>query len=94
MTKITKSDDRDREISDEKAAVTLPGRVEKVVRSADPSEPEKAQIEVEGADHLYRELRVPNNLEQPNGEKASLKPGAKVDVTIEAHSDSVKPTKE
>jgi len=38
---------------DEKSSATLPGRVEKVNRPIHPSQPEKAQISVDGADHLY-----------------------------------------
>lgn len=47
-------------------------------------EPEKAQISVEGADHLYKEIRVPNQLVDDDGQKVKLKPGAEVDVKIEA----------
>jgi hypothetical protein len=71
--------------SKSKAATTLPGRVEKVIGPHPQSgEPEKAQISVEGADHLYKEIRVPNRLVDDNGQKVKLKPGAEVDVTIEA----------
>jgi hypothetical protein len=70
-----------------KASTTLPGKVEKVI-SPHPSsgEPEKAQIGVEGADHLYREIRVPNRLTDADGHKVKLKQGADVEVTIEANS--------
>jgi predicted DNA-binding antitoxin AbrB/MazE fold protein len=68
----------------EKPSITLPGTVEKVLRPIDPTEPEKAQITVEGADHLYREIRIENTLKDENGQKVNLKPGAQVDVTIEA----------
>ncbi len=47
-------------------------------------EPEKAQIAVEGADHLYREIRVPNRLIDENGHKVKLKEGAEVEIKIEA----------
>lgn len=68
-----------------KASTTLPGIVEKLIRPHPQSgEPEKAQIAVEGADHLYREIRVPNTLENENGEKVKLKEGAEVDIKIEA----------
>ena len=68
-----------------KAATTLSGKVEKVIRPHPQSgEPEKAQISVEGADHLYKEIRVPNRLVDDNGQRVKLKPGAEVDVTIEA----------
>jgi uncharacterized cupredoxin-like copper-binding protein len=73
----------------EKHAVTLPGIVEKIVKPVVPNEPEKAQIVVEGADHLYKELRIENELEDETGEKVKLKPGAEVEVTIEATKDSV-----
>lgn len=68
-----------------KAAAKLPGKVEKVIQPHPQSgEPEKAQISVEGADHLYREIRVPNRLTDGDGKKLKLKPGADVDVKIEA----------
>lgn len=68
-----------------KATTTLPGKVEKVIQPHPKSgEPEKAQIAVEGADHLYREIRVPNTLVDNDGHKVKLKEGAEVDVTIEA----------
>lgn len=70
---------------EQKASTTLPGKVERVIKSHPQSgEPEKAQIAVEGADHLYREIRVPNSLVDGDGKKVKLKPGAEVDVTIEA----------
>jgi hypothetical protein len=68
----------------EKPSTTLPAVVEKVLKPQAPGEPEKAQINVEGADHLYRELRIENTLIDENGGKVRLKPGAEVDVTIEA----------
>jgi hypothetical protein len=70
----------------EKPATTLPAVVEKIIKS--PSEPEKAQIAVEGADHLYRELRIENTLIDENGDEVSLKPGSEVQVTIEAEPEA------
>jgi hypothetical protein len=68
-----------------KASTTLPGKVEKVIAPHPGSgEPEKAQIAVEGADHLYREIRVPNTLTDAQGHKVKLKEGADVEVKIEA----------
>ena len=70
-----------------KASTTLPGVVEKVIQPHPNSgEPEKAQIAVEGADHLYREIRVPNTLTDENGRKVKLEEGAEVDIKIEADS--------
>jgi hypothetical protein len=72
-------------VSTEKASTTLPGKVEKVIHPHPGSgEPEKAQIAVEGADHLYREIRVPNTLTDAQGQPVKLKEGAEVEVTIEA----------
>jgi len=68
----------------EKPSATLPGVVEKVIKPPHPSEPERAQIAVEGADHLYKEIRIKNNLTDENGNEVALKEGAKVDVTVEA----------
>ena len=70
-----------------KVSTTLPGKVEKVIiPHPSTGESEKAQITVEGADHLYREIRVPNRLTDHNGRKVKLKKGAEVDVKIEADS--------
>lgn len=74
---------------DEKPAVTLPGVVEKVIKPIAPGEPEKAQITIEGADDLHREIRVENTLKDAGGDTVRLKPGAQVDVTIEAPVDAV-----
>ena len=68
----------------DKPSTTLVATVEKIIKSPSPSVPEKAQIAVEGADHLYRELRIENTLVDENGDKVHLKQGADVEVTIEA----------
>ena len=68
-----------------KASATLPGVVEKVITpNPQTHEPEKAQISIEGGDHLYREIRVPNTLIDDQGRKVKLKEGAEVEVKIEA----------
>jgi len=85
---------KDEEEDQDKVAVTLPGKVEKVIPPIHPSLPEKAQISVEGADELYREIRVENTLSGESGNEVSLKPGAEVDVTIEADADATKPKNE
>lgn len=72
-----------------KVSTTLAGKVEKVIVPHPGSgEPEKAQIAVEGADHLYREVRVPNSLTDDHGNKVKLKRGAEVDVKIEADAQT------
>lgn len=75
-----------RQSSEKKRATTvLPGIVEKVIKPfPGSSEPEKAQIAVHGADHLYREIRVPNQLSDEDGNKVKLEKGAEVEVKIEA----------
>jgi uncharacterized protein YfaS (alpha-2-macroglobulin family) len=68
----------------EKAAATKPGTVQKIIKSPHPDLPEKAEIAVEGADELYREIRIENTLTDENGKEVKLKPGAQVEVTVEA----------
>ena len=78
-------------VAPETASVTLPGTVEKVIKSPDPNEPDKAQIVVEGAEELYREIRIDNALQNEKGEEVALKPGTEVDVTVEAPADTTTP---
>ena len=77
--------------SEEKPAVTLPATVEKIVLPADPRNPEMAEIHIDGADHLYREIRVENTLKNEAGEEVKLKKGAHVEVTIVADADETIP---
>jgi len=68
-----------------KASTKLPGKVQRVIKPHPASgEPEKAQIAVDGADHLYRELRVPNKLTDEEGNTVKLQPGNEVEVKIES----------
>lgn len=75
-------------MQNKKSRKKLRARVEKVIKPIHSAEPEKAQIGIEDADHLYREIRVPNVVTDESGNKASLKAGAKVDVVIEADEDA------
>lgn len=75
----------------EKPSATLPGTVEKIIKSPNPDEPEKAQIAVEGADDLYREIRIENTLTNEHGEEVSLKPGVQVEVTVKAEPEATTP---
>src|SRR5271154_7554185 len=72
----------------EKLSTTLPGTVEKIIKSPYPSEPEKAQIAIEGAEDLYREIRIENTLTDENGNNVRLKRGAEVEVTVEAEAEA------
>jgi hypothetical protein len=60
------------------------GKVQKVIKPPFPGVPEKAEIAVEGADELYQEIRIENKLEDDKGNEVKLKPGADVDVVVEA----------
>ncbi len=76
----------------EKANVTMPATVEKIIKPPDPRLPEKAQITIEkGADPLYQEIRIENTLTNEVGQQVKLKPGAKVEVTVEATDSGVIP---
>jgi len=66
----------------------LHGKVAKVIKSVVPSQPETAQIEIEEAEDLYREVRIVNEVSDEHGDKAALKPGAEVGVVVEADSNA------
>jgi len=75
----------------EKSNVTMPGTVEKIIPPVHPSGPEKAQIALEGADELYREIRIENSLTDENGDEVRLKKGAEVEITVEADPEATTP---
>lgn len=77
-----------------KPKVTKPGAVKKIIKSPITREPEKAEIEVKDADHLYKDVRIENKLEDNAGNKLKFKEGAKVSVTIEADIDQTVPKHE
>ncbi|HWZ98058.1 MAG TPA: hypothetical protein VN025_09875 [Candidatus Dormibacteraeota bacterium] len=87
--KSEESTERPDEKSDEKATVTLPGKVEKIIPSIVPSDPDKVQITVEGAEDLYKEIRVDNVLIDEKGAEVELKKGADVEITIAADPEAV-----
>jgi hypothetical protein len=71
----------------------LTGTVQKIIKPIRPGEPEKAEISVNEAEELYREIRIENTLTTENGVKEQLKEGAKVDLIVEADSSAtIKPT--
>jgi len=76
-----------------KPGKTVPGVVEKIIKPFFPGDPEKAEIALDAADPLYREIRIENTFTNAAGEPVALKKGAPVDVTIEANEkDTVKKT--
>jgi hypothetical protein len=70
------------------------GTVKKIIKPADPSMPEKAEVEVHEADELYKEIRIDNELEDERGKKVKLKENAPVDITVEAEPDATTPDTE
>ena len=67
------------------------GVVQKIIKSPFPEIPEKAEIAVEEADDLYREIRIENTLEDGDGNKVALKPNAEVDIVVEADKKDTVP---
>ena len=68
----------------EQPSATMSGTVDKIIPSLRPSQPEKAQIAVEGADHRDQDLRIENTLTDEHGDDVKLKKGAHVEVTVTA----------
>jgi len=93
MTEKLSKDENGAPSTTQKPKVTLPGTIEKLIPPLFPGTPEKDQIAVAGADHLYREIRVENTLQDPSGKEVGLKPGAEVEVTVEAEPSATVPKK-
>jgi hypothetical protein len=66
---------------------TVPAVVSKIIATGVAREPEKAEISITAADHLFREVRIANSLTSPEGDNVALKHGARLDVTFEADPD-------
>jgi hypothetical protein len=62
--------------------VTLSGTVERIVKDAD--QPEVAQVRIDKASPLYREIRIENALKDESGQTVKLKQGEHVTVNVEA----------
>jgi hypothetical protein len=67
----------------EQPSITMPGTVNKIIPSSRPSQSEKAQIAIDGADRS-RNLRIENTLTDENGDDVRLKKGTRVEVTVAA----------
>jgi hypothetical protein len=65
----------------------LRGTVQKVLKSPHSRDPEKAEISIDEAEDLYKEIRIENVLKDEKGEEFHLKPGAKL-VVLEADSNA------
>jgi uncharacterized protein YfaS (alpha-2-macroglobulin family) len=68
----------------EQPSTTMGGTVNKIIPSPRPSQPEKAQIAVDGSAQLHRHLRIENTLTDEHGDDVRLKKGARVEVTVTA----------
>ena len=72
-----------------KTRIKKSGVVRKIIES--PYAPEKAEISISGADELYKEIRVENSLIDDQGKEVKLKPGAHVEVVVEANAEDTTP---
>jgi uncharacterized cupredoxin-like copper-binding protein len=77
-----------------KPSTTLPATVEKIIESPFKHALEKAQIAVKDGDPLYKEIRIENKLTNESGNEVRLKPGAEVEVTVEAEPEDTAPHSE
>ena len=71
----------------EQPSVSMPGTVDKIIPSPSPSQPEQAQIGVEGADTQKQDLRIENALTDGHGEDVKLKKGGHVEVTVTSEAE-------
>jgi len=62
----------------------MSGTVDKIIPSPRPSQPENAQIAVDGPDLRSQDLRSENSLTNEHGDEVRLKKGAHLEVTITA----------
>jgi hypothetical protein len=70
----------------------MPGTVAKIIPSSLLSQPEKAQIAVDGADHEYQILHIENTLTDEHGNDVRLEKGASVEVTCHSRTGEVTAT--
>lgn len=77
-----------------RARTTKTGKVEKVIKAVVPTEKDKAEIHIPSAEPLYQEIRIDNELRSADGETVELKPGADVEIHIEADKAGTKKKRE
>jgi hypothetical protein len=68
----------------EQPSATMAGTVDKIIPSPRPSQPEQAQIAIDGAEPRHRDLRIDNTVTDEHGVDVKLKKGAHVEVTVTA----------
>ncbi len=70
-----------------KKKTTLSGTVEKIIKPHFSQGIEKAEIVLEEGEPFYREIRIDNKLKDASGDEVALKPGAPVEVVVEADEE-------
>jgi hypothetical protein len=68
----------------------LQATVRKVLPPRVPGEKEKAEISIQEAEDLYKEIRIENTVTDDQGRKEKLKEGEPVDVVLATDSDAKK----
>ena len=68
----------------EQPSTSMSGTVDTIIPSPRPSQPENAQIAVDGPDHRPQDLRIENTLTNEHGDEVRLKKGAYVEATVTA----------
>jgi hypothetical protein len=68
----------------EQPSASMAGTVDKIIPSPRPSQPEQAEIAVDGAAHRHRDLRIDNTFTDEHGDDVKLKKGDHVNVTVTA----------
>jgi hypothetical protein len=64
------------------AASSLPGTVEKIIKSKIPGDAEKVEISIQSRDDPSQRIRIANTLIDARGEAVALKSGAPVRIVI------------
>lgn len=68
------------------ASVTLLGSVERIIPSSVNNLSDTVQIAIEGAEDLYREIRIQNLLQDGDGGVVALQLGSEVEITIKVRT--------
>ena len=77
----------------DKPSVTLPGTVEKIIWTVLPTNLKKRRLPSKGPIICIARFASTTNSQNEKGEDVSLKPGAQVQVTVEAEPKATTPKK-
>jgi hypothetical protein len=69
----------------------LTGRVRKLLTPTFATQPQRVEISIPDADDLFREIRIANSFNSPEGGSVALREGAQVRITIEADLNDTVP---